>query len=346
MNLSKPKRMNVLITSAGQRVSLIRAFQTELSAYFPAGKVYTTDINPRLAPACQVADGAFKVKRVTHPDYISELLSLSLKLKIKLIVPTIDTELQVLADHKPLFLAHGIHLIISSSGFVKKCRDKRKINRFFQFRGIDIPRPIDKNNPTFPLFIKPYDGSLSSDIYLINSPEELRPYHLDNEKLMFMEYIDREEYDEYTVDMYYGRDHHVKCLVPRKRMVVRAGEINKGKTEYNDIVPFLRKRLEIIPGAVGCFTTQVFFNERTGHIVGIEINPRFGGGYPLSYHAGANYPAYLIREYLLNESIGYSEDWERGLLMLRYDDEILVHENRIPRLATTHHREDRVKYAV
>ncbi len=338
--------MNILITSAGQRVSLVRAFQTELTQYFPDGNVYTTDMNPRLAPACQVADGAFRVKRVTHPDYIPELLTIALKLRVKLIVPTIDTELQVLADHKSLFLAHGIHLIVSSPDLIHKCRDKRKINRFFQSREIDIPRPIDKNNPTFPLFIKPYDGSLSTDIFLIHGPDELLPYHMENEKLMFMEYIDRERYDEYTVDMYYGRDHQVKCIVPRKRMVVRAGEINKGKTARNHIVPFLRKRLGQIPGAVGCFTTQVFFNELTGHIIGIEINPRFGGGYPLSYHAGANYPGNLIREYLLGEKISYFEGWEKNLLMLRYDDEILVHESRIPKLAAQKRPAAMVKYAV
>lgn len=318
--------MNILITSAGQRVSLVRAFQKELAQYYPNSKVYTTDMNPDLSPACHVSDKQFKVKRVTHPAYVPELLKLAIQNGIKMIIPTIDTELQVLADQKGLFLAHGIHLIVSSPGFVRRCRDKRKINRFFQNRGIDIPRPIDKLLPTFPLFIKPYDGSLSTDIFLIRNKEELTPYHLNNEKLMFMEYIDRNEYDEYTVDMYYGKDHHVKCIVPRKRMAVRAGEINKGKTCYNKIVPYLRRKMEYIPGAIGCFTTQVFLNETTGHIVAIEINPRFGGGYPLSYHAGANYPQLLIREYLWDESVDYREDWERNLLMLRYDDEVLVHE--------------------
>jgi carbamoyl-phosphate synthase large subunit len=321
--------MNILITSAGQRVSLIRAFKAELTKFYPQGQIFTTDMNPLLSPACQVSDLYFKVRRVTHPAYIQELLELSLRNGIKMIIPTIDTELQVLADNRALFSAHGIHVIVSSSEFVQKCRDKRKISLFFKGRKIDIPASIDKKHPTFPLFIKPYDGSLSSDIFLIKSPEELTPYHLNNRRLLFMEYIDSNEYDEYTVDMYYGRDHHVKCIVPRRRIAVRAGEINKGKTKYNEIVPFLKERMGYIQGAIGCFTTQVFLNKTNGHIIAIEINPRFGGGYPLSYHAGANYPAYLIREYFWNEAITYSDEWEKDLLMLRYDDEILVHEHEV-----------------
>lgn len=335
--------MNILITSAGQRVSLVKAFQTELTKYYPEGEVCTTDMDPLLSPACQVADRHFKVKRVTHPDYIQQLLAIAVRHNIKMIVPTIDTELQVLANHKPLFLAKGIHPIISSTGFIQKCRDKRKVNRFFQARGIEVPRSVDKDHPTFPLYIKPYDGSLSSDNYLIHSKEELTAYHMTNEKLMFMEYINREEYDEYTVDMYYGKDHCVKCIVPRKRIVVRAGEVNKGQTDYNEIVPFLRRRMEYIRGAVGCLTTQVFLNRTTGHIIGIEINPRFGGGYPLSYHAGANYPDYLIREYFWKEQLSYTDRWEKDLLMLRYDDEILVHAQAVRQMAL--HKEQGLKYA-
>jgi carbamoyl-phosphate synthase large subunit len=71
---------------------------------------------------------------------------------------------------------------------------------------------------------------------------------------------------------------------------------------------------------------QLFFHRLSGSILGIEINPRFGGGYPLSYRAGANFPAMLIEEYYLQNSIEYSDHWESDLLMLRYDDEVLIHD--------------------
>lgn len=318
--------MNILITSAGQRVSLVRAFQTELKKCFPSAKVLTVDLNPQLSPACNISDAYFKVGRVTDIGYIPELLQLCLQQGVKMIVPTIDTELQTLADNKRLFTENGIEVVISSSNFVARCRDKRKINEFFQQHNIRIPASIDKFNPTFPLFIKPFDGSLSVDTYLIKTPTELTEYHLTNEKLLFMEYIDKQFYDEYTVDMYYGRDHQLKCLVPRRRIAIRAGEISKGVTVKNNIIPFLKERLSVIDGAVGCLTLQLFMQREGSDIAAIEINPRFGGGYPLSYLAGANYPGCLIREYLMNETINYYDSWEANLLMLRYDHEIMVHD--------------------
>lgn len=315
---------NILVTSAGQRVSLVRAFQKEIKRLNHSNKVYTVDLNPTLAPACHVSDDYRTVKRVTDLHYIPELLELCRELDVKLIIPTIDTELKILAENRVLFEEEGIIPIVSELNFIEACRDKRIISNFFNDHDIDTPREIDKNNPTFPLFIKPYDGSLSKDTFLIREASELRDYHFQNPKLMFMEYIDHDLYDEYTVDTYYDRHGDLKCVVPRKRIFVRAGEINKGVTHKNEIVDYLQDKLSHINGAIGCLTMQFFFNQQTKRIFGIEINPRFGGGYPLSYLSGANYPKYLIDEYILNKDVGYFDGWENNLLMLRYDDEILV----------------------
>lgn len=315
---------NILITSAGQRVSLVRAFQKELSAIFPLAKVYTVDLNPSLAPACYVSDGYRSVVPVGGADYISDLIRICKELEVRLIIPTIDTELLVLAKNRDFLMRENIIPIVSDLNFVRICRDKRIVHNFFRERNIDVPRLIDKNSPTFPLFIKPYDGSLSRDTFLIENEAQLLSYHFENEKLLFMEYIRHQHHNEYTVDTYYDKFGMLKCVVPRRRIFVRAGEINKGVTHKNEIVHYIRERLPVIPNARGCLTMQFFFNPETKRIIGIEINPRFGGGYPLSYLAGANYPKYIIDEYMLNKSISYFEEWEDKLLMLRYDDEVLV----------------------
>ncbi|HEU4904273.1 MAG TPA: ATP-grasp domain-containing protein [Flavisolibacter sp.] len=320
--------MNILITSAGQRVSLVRAFQKELKNLYPGAKVFTTDMCPQLSAACHVSDRSFQVKRVSDPAYIDEVLELCERNRIQMIVPTIDTELLVLARNKERFEARGIHVIISSEEFVDQCRDKRKISCFFRDREIDVPENYEKANPRFPLFIKPYDGSLSADNFIIHSENDFTAYHFSNDKLLFMEYIDKKEHDEYTVDMYFDRKHTVKCIVPRRRLLVRAGEINKGITCKNRIVPFLREKLGFIDGAVGCLTVQLFMNKSTERIIAIEINPRFGGGFPLSYRAGANYPLWLINEYFHNQPVTYTESWEADMLMLRYDDEVIIHANK------------------
>lgn len=317
-------KQNILITSAGKRVALVRAFQTELKSLTRFGRVYTTDMHPEMAPACVVSDKSFAVPRVTAPDYLDVLFRICIENDIRLIVPTIDTELIILARNRQRFLEAGIIIALSDEAFVILCRDKRNTSDFFDRVGIRVPRMIDKLHPTFPLFAKPYDGSLSSNLHVVHCAEELTPQILNDPKLIFMELIDKAKYHEFTADMYFGRDHELKSVVPRERIEIRAGEINKGYTRKNEIIGFLRSRMGRIDGVIGCICLQLFYQPETHDIVGIEINPRFGGGYPLSYAAGANFPAYLIREYLLGEEIEYSDSWQDNLLMLRYDDAVFI----------------------
>lgn len=317
---------NILITSVGKRVSLVRIFQEALRKLSLQAKVYTTDMKPEMAPAGFVSDGCFKVPRVTDDNYINRLIDICCTNNIGLIIPTIDTELALLAENKSLLREKGVEVIVSSTDFVCACRDKRKTSALFQQLDICIPEIRDKYHPKFPLFAKPYDGSLSKDIYVIRNSEELTPEIMQHPKLIFMEYIDKTQYKEFTVDMYYGKDNKVKAIIPRERVEIRAGEINKGYTRKNHLVSFLKERMDYIPGVVGCICIQLFYNEMTHKVFGIEINPRFGGGYPLSYYAGANFPEYLLREYFLNESLSYTDGWKDNTLMLRYDSEVIVYE--------------------
>ena len=281
---------NIIITSAGQRVALVRDFKETLVRFYAEAKVFTTDMNPELAPAAYVSDGCFEVLRVTDENYISQLLDICKKNEIGMIVPTIDTELLVLAENKKLFNDNDIIVCVSDLDFIKVCRDKRNTGDFLEKHNIRVPKAVDKYNPTFPLFAKPYDGSLSTNLHYIKNAEELTQDILDDPKLLFMEYIDKETYKEYTIDMYYGTDNCVKCIVPRERIKIRAGEINKGRTVKCPLMDYIKERLDKIEGCIGCICIQVFFNPLTEDVVGIEINPRFGGGYPQSYAAGGNYP--------------------------------------------------------
>lgn len=315
---------NILITSAGKRVELVKEFKETVNMLNLNSKVYTTELNPQLAPAAYVSDGCKQVPRVTADGYIDFLLQICSEWNVGLVVPTIDTELKVLAENKMKFDAIGCQLLVSEVNFVDTCRDKRLIEQFFVEHNVRIPEKRDKENPVFPMFAKPYDGSLSIDTFVLHGPEDMTSYVMEHPKLMFMEYIDKKVYREYTVDMYYGRDHHVKGIVPRERIEIRAGEINKGVTQKNDVVSFLRERMEYLSGVIGCVCLQLFYHPVTHDIVGIEINPRFGGGYPLSYAAGANFPEYAIREYLLGEKVEYRDDWKNKTLMLRYDAAVIV----------------------
>ena len=317
---------NVLLLSAGRRVELVEAFKIEIAARKLGGRVCATDLQPHLSAACQIADRAFKAPRGTDPSYIDFLLETCLAEGIRLVVPTIDTELLLLASSRTRFAEAGVHLIISDESLVALCRDKRKTSDLFTQLGIDIPRIYERSAITFPCFAKPYDGSCSVGAALLPRSDALTPAMFDDEKMMFMEYIDP-THIEFTVDVYYDRMGQLKCAVPRQRIEVRGGEVSKGATRRHFVYEYLLPRLAKLRGARGCITVQVFANETIGRFAALEINPRFGGGYPLSYSAGANYPGWLIDEYLLGREIKFFDKWENNLLMLRYDAKVLVREN-------------------
>lgn len=317
---------NILITSAGRRVSLVRAFQKEVKVLGNNTRVICCDAQPQLSAACQVADDYFHVPRLDDPQYTDYLVEQCLALGIRLIIPTIDTELEILARNRALFLANGIIPVVSSLELLRITKDKRKTHRFFNHYGIATAKEYKKDEFEYPMYLKPYDGSRSVDNYIIKAPHELHSKHLNHKKMMFLEYLDHQEHDEYTCDLYYDKQHRLRCVIPRKRIAVRDGEVNKGMTCRNEIAAMIREKLNHIQGARGCLTAQFFMHKSTRKITGIEINARFGGGYPLSYLAGANFPGWILKEYLLEQPVKDEfESWEDQLLMLRYDNEVLVH---------------------
>tara|TARA_B100001750_G_scaffold50080_1_gene37962 strand:+ start:3676 stop:4638 length:963 start_codon:yes stop_codon:yes gene_type:complete len=317
---------NIIITSAGRRVQLLNFFKDEAHQQTKPLSVYASDIKPSTSAACQVADLSFQSPHANSDDFISFLIDNSVKNKIGLIIPTIDTELLTLSMHREDFKKSKIEVVISDTDLVKICRNKIKTSKYFNSIGVATPQIYNKQSLSFPCFVKPLDGSSSIGAKLIANKKDLSDELIEDPNMVFMEYID-EEYQEYTVDAYYDKNGALKCYVPRKRLEIRAGEVSKGVTEKGKFFKYLKEVLNKIEGARGCITLQFFVNLDTNDYKAIEINPRFGGGYPLSYHAGANYPKWIIEEYLLNRNTPYFEEWQDSLLMLRYDSEIIITSN-------------------
>lgn len=315
---------NVLLLSAGRRVELAQAFAAEIQSRDLKSKLLATDLRPELSAACQVVDIAIKAPRVTDPDYIDFLLQACKAHHVGLVIPTIDTELLLLAQHRDAFAAEGVHLVISDESLVRQCRDKRLTSVLFERLAIDTPKLFERHAIRFPCFAKPYDGSCSIGAAVVGDASMLSDAMLTDEKMMFMELVDS-SHQEFTVDVYYDRYGRLICLVPRERVEVRGGEISKGVTRRGHVYDYLLPRLKELEGARGCITLQLFSNAITKRFAALEINPRFGGGYPLSYSAAANYPGWLIDEYLLDRPVSFFDGWESDLMMLRYDAKVLVH---------------------
>lgn len=318
-------KKNILITSAGRRVTLVKAFKDASDILKINSKVFITDLEPKTSPASYFVDNSFKIGLFDDANYIDDLLKICLENEIAIVIPTIDSELILLANSKPLFQRHGINIIVSSMSLIKILNDKILTNNFFNNLAIKTPDIYNQSNLKFPVFIKPLRGSNSVGIYKADSMSEIKPCDLISDEMIILENIDRALYDEYTVDMYYDKNNILKCVVPRIRLKVVGGESNQGITKKNEVLDFVKERFYSIDGAVGCFTLQVFSNKsRPVDIIGIEINPRFGGGYPFSLNAGANFPELIIREYILNEQIEYFDNWKNNCLNIRYENEIVL----------------------
>jgi len=315
---------NILVLSAGRRVELVEAFQEELISRNLDAHVFALDSRPAYSAACHVAYDSKEAPRVTQPEYLDFLFEICIQWRIGLVIPTIDTELLLLATNRNEFIAKGIQVVISDQELVRVCRDKRLTADLFTEIEISSPKIYPKDSLRFPCFAKPYDGSCSIGAMQVDSRDDLSDFVLEDDKMIFMEFIG-EDFSEYTIDAYYDKHGSLRSMVPRERLEVRAGEISKGITRRNEVYSYLLPRLKKIQGARGCITLQVFVKHSDGVFAAIEINPRFGGGFPLSYSAGANYPGWLIDEYLLGRQVSFYDEWEENLLMLRYDAKVLVH---------------------
>jgi len=322
---------NILLTSVGRRVSLLGYFRNALVSLGLQGKIVATEISKR-ATAGHFADIREIVPRVTDPTYIETLKLICQRHRIKLLVPLIDTELTILADHREEFEKAGITVMVSSPEVVRISNDKRKTAEFLHALGIDTPRILDinttLNDPSaeYPYFLKPVNGSRSIGATLIRNKRELEFFKDYIPDPILQKYI---EGDEYTVDVLLDFNGSVKCIVPRLRIETRAGEVAKGMTVNNPvIISAIEKVAKSLPGAIGCITIQCFLTSKN-EIKVIEINPRFGGGIPLSIAAGADFPKWLI-EMVLGQVEEITPDvWKNEFVMLRYDEAIYITKDQI-----------------
>lgn len=313
---------NVLITSVGRRVELIKIWEETLKSLFgEKSKLYLSDANFEYSAAC-LDKNVIPICHCNNPNYAEILLEQSIKNDIKLIVPCIDTELMPLAKNRNLFKKNGIEVLISDEYLVEYAENKELTFNLFSKLNLESPKLFKKNDIHYPCFMKPIKGSSSKGIKKIFSENDLSINDKNNSSNIFQELIPS-NWLEYTADIYYSKKGNLISCVPRERIETRAGEINKGITRKNIVYSYLLKNLKNLKGARGPITVQLFVDETFSKFSFIEINPRFGGGYPISHAAGVNYPETILKEYLLGNAPSFFDDWIDNLLALRYESMVL-----------------------
>lgn len=318
--MARTPRINVLFTCAGRRVALVERFRRAAAEVGIRSLSVGADANP-LSPALFVCDEYVVTRPVDDPGYIRQLLRIVKKHQIRLLVPTIDTELRALAANRATFEALGAKVLVSAPEVIELCQDKRKTYRFLRDHGFGTPRTCTARtcrarDLTFPVFLKPWDGSASKANAVAHDRETFRYFSKRIPNCLVQEHLAGQEY---TCDAYVDFEMRVRCVVPRKRIEIRGGEVSKGQTvKLQKLMRECRDLVETLAAGPGVITIQCFFLD-DGRIKYIEINPRFGGGVPLSIEAGADFPKWIFQELLGRHLRVRRDGWKNGLCMLRYD---------------------------
>lgn len=317
--------MNILFTAVGRRIELIQAFRNGALVLNKELKIYGADIS-ETAPALAYCDFTRRVVAMKDPGYIQNLLDICNEDNIDLLIPTIDTDLLILSENKEKFDSIGTKVMISDPDKIRICRDKNNTSQFFVDCGLHAPMPVNnwkEYKGGYPAFIKPKDGSSSINAFKVENKEQLEVYAGQVENYIVQPFISGHEY---TIDIFCNWEGEPVSIVPRERLQVRAGEVLKTRICMDQQMIHEMKMLckEFKP--CGPMTVQLIRDDDSVDWY-IEINPRFGGGAPLSMKAGAR-SAETILKLLDGEAVQYCTDIADGAIYSRFDQSVCITEGK------------------
>ena len=281
----------------------------------PGDKIVATDMQLS-APALQAADVRIQVPAVYAKDYIDLTLKICREHAIDALISLNDLELPILAENKARFEAEGVKLIVSDPEVIDICFDKYKTAQWVESIGLNAPKTyvrledakkaLAEGEIAFPLFMKPRWGSGSIGLESIEDMTELEIYYgllakkikksilatasIGSEFIMIQEKLTGKEYGLDVMNDLSGKN--VGVAVKRK-LAMRAGETDKAETVDSEELREMGRKIGENLKHIGNLDVDIMQRANGDYCV-LELNPRFGGGYPFSYEAGVNLPKAIL----------------------------------------------------
>lgn len=304
--------MNILLTSSGRRSYLVQYFKEALDG---EGKVIAA--NSEECPAFFYADETVITPLIYEEDYIPFLKKYCIEHEIDLIVPLFDIDVPVLAEHKEAFLELGTRAVVSDPEIARICNDKWQTYCFLEGAGIAVPKTVlgldaakdslQSGNLKFPVVVKPRWGMGSIGVLKVSDTKELVGAYSIIEREITESYL-RYETDkdggcavivqealngqEYGVDIMSNLNCETQCIVVKKKLAMRAGETDAAVIENESHILQTAEQLADLLPHPGNLDVDMFLCDQKAYV--LELNARFGGGYPFSHSAGVNLPKALI----------------------------------------------------
>jgi carbamoyl-phosphate synthase large subunit len=314
--------LTLLVSCVGRRVELLQAFRAAARRLGVKLRLIGSDTTAT-APALSCADERALVPPIEDDGYIPALLDTVRRHRVDALIPTIDTDLPLISEHRGEFQKVGCQALIADPEVIAICRDKILTHQFLEKHGIDTPATYTSEairalgERCYPYFVKPRYGSASLQAHKIEDALDLDYCLQKIPEPIVQEFVDGLEH---TLDVYVGLTGAPRCVVPRARWQVRSGEVSKGVVIKDRRVMEAGKHVvEALGRSLRGLVTLQCIVTPDHRIRFIEINPRFGGGAPLGIAAGADYPAWLIQELRGQTPEIEFDGFRHGLTMLRYD---------------------------
>lgn len=313
--------MNILILSCGTRYKLVEYFKNCSNIE----KVVGADCS-ELAPALLVADKGVIVPRMTEPGYLETILDICIKENINAILPLQEEELLLISREKKFFLEKGITPVISDYEAISLCKDKFLLYQKLCEEGIEtvptytVSEYLAKGREGEEVFVKPRTGAGSVNTFSTKSLEFVKALakEYESEELIVQPKISGKEFG---VDTYIDliSKEPVTCFI-KEKLRMRAGETEKSLSVKNESIKNLVINAVKKLGLAGPIDMDIL--EQDGKFYILEINPRFGGGYPHAYMCGVDFPKFIASniEGTTNESC--FDCYESGIIAMKYSETV------------------------
>jgi carbamoyl-phosphate synthase large subunit len=316
--------VNLLLSCIGKRGYIADYFREVLP---PGSRIIGTSNTP-WTPGFSCCDETVILPPISSEDYVPALLEECVRLQVSGLLSMFDPDVHRLAPYRADFMQRGVVPVIPGDRAAAIAFDKWETFRFLSQRGIRTPETLTNVHEVtgalragrlvFPLIVKPRFGFGSANTFVARDERELHVFFHYAPDMIVQQFLEAEAFN---VDGLADLDAQPVSVVAWRKWLSTLGETERAETVECPGLVALAEELVRTVGIIGPFDGD-FFRDASGQLWVLELNPRFGGGYPVSHFAGAGFPELIVRM-IRGESVrGQAASYRRGVTMMKRPEPI------------------------